>query len=203
SRWCDRIVSVSQFHRSWALELGICVPSQIEAIPNGITPQARREEVERGDLRRELGVGDRELCILSVARLAADKGLASLVQAAEILRSGERNFRVVIAGDGPVRAELEQLARDRGVTDVVTFLGFREDVPELLHAADLVVLPSLREGLSISLLEAMAAGKPIIASSIGSHREVAAQADMAMLGAPREPETGGQTMRVPLGKPLR
>lgn len=203
SRWCDRIVSVSQFHRSWALELGICGPSQIEAIPNGITPQARREQVERADLRRELGVGDRELCILSVARLAADKGLANLIQAAEILRSGERNFRVVIAGDGPVRAALEQLARDRGVTDVVTFLGFREDVPELLHAADLVVLPSLREGLSISLLEAMAAGKPIIASSIGSHREVAAQSEMALLVPPADPETLAKTIRELTGNPLR
>jgi ribosomal protein S18 acetylase RimI-like enzyme len=94
--------------------------------------------------------------------------------------------RVVIAGDGPARAALEDLARARGVADRVTFLGFREDIADLLAAADLVVLPSLREGMSMSLLEAMAAGKPIIMTSIGSNREVADQAEMALLVPPAD-----------------
>jgi glycosyltransferase involved in cell wall biosynthesis/ribosomal protein S18 acetylase RimI-like enzyme len=189
ARWCDRIVSVSQFHRGWALELGICGPAQIEAIPNGITPQARKVTLERGTLRRNLGVGDQELFILSVARLAPDKGLANLIEAAAILRPGERKFHVVIAGDGPGRAQLERLVRKLGLSDLVTFLGFRQDVDQLLTAADLVVLPSLREGLSISLLEAMAAAKPIIATSIGSHRELVSQGEIARLVPPADPKT--------------
>ena len=127
-----------------------------------------------------------EFVVLSMARLAADKGLEYLIEAAAMLPRNGRRIQIVIAGDGPARQRLERLAIERGVTDRVTFLGFREDVGDLLAASDLVVLPSLREGLSIALLEAMAAGKPIIATSIGSQREVASQADMARLVPPAD-----------------
>jgi glycosyltransferase involved in cell wall biosynthesis len=121
-----------------------------------------------------------------MARLARDKGLEYLIAAATILLRTGLQFRIVIAGDGPVRARLEELTRNLGVADRVKFLGFREDVSDLLAACDLVVLPSLREGLSIALLEAMAAGKPIIATSIGSHRELVGQAEIARLVAPAD-----------------
>ncbi len=186
SRWCHRLVSVSEFHRRWALELSICSQAQIQAIPNGITPVAPRDHFEPAGLRGQLGAGEGDVLILSPGRLAAGKGIEYLIEAAAMLPRGGPKYRVVIAGDGPARLGLERLANDRGVSDLVTFLGFRDDVSELLAASDLVVLPSLREGLSISLLEAMAAGKPIIASSIGSHREVASQAAMALLVPPAD-----------------
>ena len=185
SRWCDRIVSVSEFHRRWALELGMCKPREILAIPNGIA-DLPNPTVPPAELRRRLGATDRDLVILSMARLAPDKGLEYLITAASLLLRTERQFRIVIAGDGPVRARLEELTRNLGVADRVNFLGFREDVSDLLAACDLVVLPSLREGLSIALLEAMAAGKPIIATSIGSHRELVCQAEIARLVAPAD-----------------
>jgi glycosyltransferase involved in cell wall biosynthesis len=121
-----------------------------------------------------------------MARLAPDKGLEYLITAATLLLRTERRFRIVIAGDGPERARLEELTRNLGVADRVNFLGFREDISDLLAACDLVVLPSLREGLSIALLEAMAAGKPIVATSIGSHRELACQAEIARLVPPAD-----------------
>ena len=133
-----------------------------------------------------MGARHGDLVILSMARLAPDKGLEYLIEAATILPRTGRRIRIVIAGDGPERDRLEQLAGRLGVTDRVVFLGFREDVGDLLAASDLVVLPSLREGLSIALLEAMAAGKPIVATSIGSQREVASHADMARLVRPAD-----------------
>ena len=75
SGWCDRIVSVSEFHRAWAIELGMCRPGQITAIPNGIADVGRNREVGLAELRREMGAGHGDLVILSMARLAADKGL--------------------------------------------------------------------------------------------------------------------------------
>lgn len=181
ARWCHRIVSVSEFHQRWAVDLRICPLRQIQAIPNGITPAPRSDQCEPAVLRREFGLGESDVMILSFARLVADKGLAYLIEAAAMLRQRGLRYRVLIAGDGPERARLERLVRSLRLCEEVILLGFRDDIGDLLAASDVVVLPSLREGLSISMLEAMAAGKPIIASSIGSHRELASQADMARL----------------------
>jgi glycosyltransferase involved in cell wall biosynthesis len=186
SRWCDRIVSVSEFHRLWALELRICDTSKIVAIPNGIAALPK-PELAPGVLRRVLGIREQEFLILSMSRLARDKGLEHLIDAAAILTRYETCFKVVIAGDGPIRAQLEERVRDLGVADRVVFVGFREDIADLLAASDLIVLPSLREGLSIALLEAMAAGRAIVATSIGSHRELASQAKIAWLVPPSDP----------------
>jgi glycosyltransferase involved in cell wall biosynthesis len=187
SRWCHRIVSVSEFHRHWAIQLGICRPEHIVAIPNGIVELSRHETVSQVELRRELGAESGDFLILSIARLAADKGLKHLIQAVAMLPRTGRRIHIAIAGDGPARDQLVLLARRLDVSDRCRFIGFREDVGDLLAATDLVVLPSLREGLSISLLEAMAAGKPIIATSIGSQREVAAHGAMAWLVPPGDP----------------
>ena len=127
-----------------------------------------------------------DFVILSMARLAPDKGLEYLIEAASILPRTGRRLQFVIAGDGPHRDHLERLAATLGVSDRVKFLGFREDVADLLAASDLIALPSLREGLSIALLEAMAAARPIVATSIGSQREVAAHAEMALLVPPAD-----------------
>jgi glycosyltransferase involved in cell wall biosynthesis len=186
SRWCDRIVTVSEFHRTWAIELGMSDPQRIVAIPNGIADIARTRRASLADVRHEMGAGPDDLVILSMARLAPDKGLEYLIEAASILPRVGRRMQFVIAGDGPHRDHLEYLASARGVSDRVKFLGFREDVGDLLAATDLIVLPSLREGLSIALLEAMAAARPIIATSIGSQREVAAHAEMARLVPPSD-----------------
>jgi glycosyltransferase involved in cell wall biosynthesis/ribosomal protein S18 acetylase RimI-like enzyme len=188
SSWCDRIVSVSEFHRGWALDLAICDPSKILAIPNGICPRPLPGDFDAVRLRRELDLESGGIVILTVARLAADKGIDDLIRAAALLPRGRCRYRILIAGDGPQRSRLERMVRENGVEDRVTLLGFRSDIGELLAASDLVVLPSVREGHSFTLFEAMAAGKPIIASSIGSNREVAAQAEVARLVPPGNPD---------------
>lgn len=181
SSWCDRIVSVSEFHRDWAIRLGICGSSKILAIPNGIGELGRSPGSDSQALRSRLGLQPGDLMVLNVARLVPDKGLEYLIEAAAMFPQDQPRIRIVIAGDGSGRRQLERLALDRGVADRVIFLGFRGDIGDLLAAADLVVLPSLREGLSISLLEAMAAGKAIVATSIGSHREVVSRGEAAWL----------------------
>lgn len=184
THWCDRIVSVSEFHRDWAIQLGICTSPKIMAIPNGVTEAARNRRVRLAELRSQLGAQPGELLILSISRLAADKGIDHLIEAVALLPPTAGHVRGVIAGDGPESETLKRLANTLGVADRVTFTGFREDVGDLLAACDIVTVPSLREGLSMALLEAMAASKPIIATSIGSQREVASRGEMALLVPP-------------------
>jgi glycosyltransferase involved in cell wall biosynthesis len=182
---CDRIVSVSEFHRRWAIDLRICKAWKILTIPNGIADKGLPHAAPPA-LRSRLGVSPKEIMILTMARLVPEKGLEYLIEAAAQLRLAAPQCKTVIAGDGPARCRLERLMWELGVSDRVTFLGYRQDVDELLAACDLIVLPSLREGLSISLLEAMAAGKPIVASRIGSHVEVLSQANTAKLVTPAD-----------------
>jgi len=189
AQWCGRIISVSEFHRDWAIRLGICDPDRIIAIANGIAEPRRNPSGDPAQIRYSLGAESGDLLILSVSRLAADKGLEYLIQAAAMFPAAGRRIRVAIAGDGPARETLEQLAASLGINDRISFLGFRDDIGDLLAASDMVVLPSIREGLSISLLEAMAAGKPIVATSIGSQREVASRGEMACLVPPADTQS--------------
>ena len=171
SSWCDAVVACSEFHGKWGAELGMAPRRKLRAVPNGISrpmPTFPREQV-----RRSLGIGEDEFAVFCPSRIAASKGIDDLLRAAAILKPRMNGrFHVYIAGEGPVEETCKRLAAGLDVNDVVTFLGFRTDVPNLLEAADAVALPSFREGLSISLLEAMSASKPIVAVDIGSNREV-------------------------------
>jgi glycosyltransferase involved in cell wall biosynthesis len=185
AHWCDAIVCVSQFHRDWALKLKIGTPAKVIAIPNGLAPQRAAVTKPRAEVRKELGLADGELAILSAGRIARQKGFEYLIRAAaELVSRLDRPFRVLIAGEGELLDSLQGLCRNLRVDQRVTFLGFRNDLGNLLSAADLVVLPSLWEGLSIALLEAMAAGKPIVTTRIGSNLEVVRNEETALLVEP-------------------
>jgi glycosyltransferase involved in cell wall biosynthesis len=185
ARWCDRIVAVSEFHREWALQLGIGRPGQVISIPNGVPAERTVPTSSSADVRRALGIGD-AFMVFASGRLAPQKGIEYLVRAAPRVREAIPGARIVVAGDGPLEDRLAQLSGELGVEDTMQFIGFRADIAELLGAADLVVLPSLWEGLSISLLEAMAAAKPIVTTTLGSNREVTNDGAAARLVPPKD-----------------
>jgi glycosyltransferase involved in cell wall biosynthesis len=194
ARWCDRIVTVSEYQRDWALRVGIGSPDQVIAIPNGVPIERAEPRRSRAEVRAELGVED-AFMILSTGRLAEQKGLEYLIRAAALLRRDVPAARIVLAGDGPLGPELVKLVASQGVEDVVGMLGHRSDIGDLLAASDLVVLPSLWEGLSISLLEAMAAARPVVTTSIGSNREVTNDGEAAVLVPPKDPESLAAAIR--------
>lgn len=145
--------------------------SLFATVANGVELPEDIDAAERAALRGELGVPGGRAMGLFVGRLVPVKNLPCLVRALASLPVAERPW-IVLAGEGPLRDELKQLAILTGVTDDICFLGERRDVTRLMQAADFLVLPSRFEGQSNAVLEAMAAGCPVIASNVGGTPEL-------------------------------
>jgi glycosyltransferase involved in cell wall biosynthesis len=151
-------------------------PHKIEVIRNGIDIE-RFQQRPDPELRRALAAGSDDVVFVTTARLDLQKGLDVLLRAAKVVEGA----RFVIAGAGAERARLESQAAALGVHERVQFLGHRADVPALLAAADAFVLPSLFEGTPLALLEAMAAGKPIVTSAIPGTDEIVTDGETGLL----------------------
>jgi glycosyltransferase involved in cell wall biosynthesis len=183
--WCNHLVTVSNFHRDWALSLNIGNKEKNISIPNGIKEPAGCNAEERLRIRQEFNVQTEQPLVVSAGRLAAGKGLEELLAAMIILRErGSVIPRVLLPGTGPLAVSLLDEVSRLGLQDVVVFPGFRSDIGALLAAADIVVLPSHREGLSIALLEAMATRRPIIATAISSNLEATSGGKCARIVQP-------------------
>jgi glycosyltransferase involved in cell wall biosynthesis len=133
--------------------------------------------------------------VLTVARLDAQKGIPVLLDAV----ASVPDAAFVVAGDGPDRAALEARAVSLGLADRVRFLGHRRDVASLLAAADVLVLPSLYEGLPLSVLEAMIAGVPVIATAVGGTDEVVRDGETGTLVPPGDASALAAAIRRVLG----
>jgi len=118
-----------------------------------------------------------------VGRLGQEKGHQHLLKAATLVPQAT----FVIAGEGPLRESLEAQAKQLGIDGRVKFLGHREDIQDLLAICDVFVLPSLSEGLPVSVLEAMAASKPVVASAVGGNKEVVIHGETGLLVPPADP----------------
>ena len=167
---------------------GVCAKAMV--IPNGVDLDRRASAIDRAHVRDRLGVPEECFLIGTMGRVHPVKGHADLVAAAaKLARDGSGPFQVIIAGYpvNPWATELAGLARTLGVERLVHFLGHRSDVPELLAAMDVFVLPSHSEGMPNALLEAMAAGKPVVATRVGGSAEVIRDGKNGLLVAPQDP----------------
>jgi glycosyltransferase involved in cell wall biosynthesis len=135
--------------------------------------------------------------VFTAARLHAQKGHRFLLQAATLVPDA----MFVLAGDGPDRDELEMQAQRLGLGDRVLFLGYRQDIADLLATCDVFVLPSLYEGLPLSILEAMAAGRPVICSAIGGSNEAVSNGDTGLLVQPGNPTELARAINMMLSNP--
>ena len=150
--------------------VGVGKPGQFEVIPLGIDLSSfMRADEECTALRAEIHAEDDELLIAFVGRLTEIKNIPLLLEAArDYTRESETpKARFLLVGDGHLRGQLEEMAREMNLEDIVVFLGNRNDVDIVYAGADIVALTSLNEGTPLSLIEAMASGRPVISTAVG------------------------------------
>lgn len=170
----DEVVAVSTAVQRCLSEQAGVERSAVRVIPNGIdTRRFRPDPAGRATMRHALGIEDHAVVIGVIARLVPLKGHRDLLDALAMARRAARvPLRLLVVGDGPARTALEAHAAQLGLGDVVTFLGERRDTDALLAAMDVYALPSLSEGMNLTLLEATAAGLPIVATNVGGNPEI-------------------------------
>ena len=198
TRCVDQYIAVSGAV-SHQLQQTFNVPGQkIRVIHNGI-PSAHFARQPDPKLKAELSRGKTLPIVLTVARLDRQKGHSTLFAA--IRQVHDATF--VLAGDGPEKDALAALAYESGIQDRVIFLGDRRDIPELLACCDLFVLPSIYEGLPLSILEAMAAGKAVVATAVGGTPEIVIDGETGVLVPPGDPAALAGAIQSLLSDPNR
>ena len=153
-------------------------PGQVHTIVHGIDLDTVRAHAERGPARDELGVNDDDVVVMCVANLRREKALDELVEAARQALSVSPRLRFVSVGQGPLAADLDRWIEDAGIGDRFVALGYRTDVARLLSAADIFTLSSHHEGLPVALMEALALGLPVVATTAGGVPDAAGDAGL-------------------------
>jgi glycosyltransferase involved in cell wall biosynthesis len=200
-RWAFRssaaTVAVSEdTKRHLAKELSLS-DSVLRVVPNGVPARPGN----RTATRAALGIPDDQVLLLAVGSLVPRKGHAVLIEALSTIGAGP--WMLAIAGGGAEKDRLEALAASKGLTAHVKILGHREDVPDLLAATDVFVMPSLWEGLPLALLEAMLAGKPVIASRTSGIPEAVTDGVDGILTTPGDVAELASALRGVLADPAR
>jgi len=189
--WCarhaDHVIAVSAATRRIMIDVEHVPAERISVVQNGIEALAVPRTEDVALLRRELALESRPVCLV-LARLHEEKGHLVLFEAIPRVLESVRDVLFLLAGDGPHRARFEDAVRQKGLGGAVRFLGRRDDVPELLAVASLLVLPSLAESFGFVLVEAMSVGVPVVASATGGVAEIV--------------EDGGNGLLVPPGQPI-
>ena len=183
-RMTDRLIAPCASQQALTLQERIVPACRIAVIPNGIRPEDFVVSVDRQEYRRSLGVPADATLLGSVAALVPQKGLETLVRAVAAVRRERPAVHLAVAGQWPLQPQLERLASKLDPAGGIHFLGQRDDVPQLLAALDLFVLPSLWEGMPYSLLEAGAAGVPVVATDIPGNADLIVPGETGLLARP-------------------
>ncbi len=187
----SRILAISEAVRQAMLDRGEAPSRKITVVPNGISAP---DPAGPAETRRRLGIAANTPLVVCAARLEREKDIASLVSAMGIVQKTVPEVRCLVAGAGSEKAALEEQIERLNLSERVTLLGFRADATALMAAADVFVLPSLAEPFGLVLLEAMALGRPVVATQAGGPLEIVVDGETGFLVPPSSPEALANAM---------
>lgn len=207
SRLVDRVTVVSAETQTFCVSEQRMRADKLVFIANGVAA-ARFDPRQwppaaRLALRQALGVDREARLLICVGRLDAVKGQATLLRALVQVAAAQPAVLLLLAGDGPERPRLTALAAELGVADRVRLLGARDDVPRLLALGELFVLPSLQEGMPNAVLEAMAAGLPVVGTAVGGVPELVVDGETGVLVPPGDATALADALLALLAAPAR
>ncbi len=181
-RPCDRVVAVGQAVRQALIDNEGISSARIAVIYNGVPLRDHDGTADqRGSVRQELGLSDSDFLILTVARLDKIKDHATAIRTLARAVTACPQTRLVVVGDGAERDNIRQEIRRRGMERWIQMLGERHDVSRLLRATDAFLLTSVSEGIPVTIIEAMDAGLPVVATNVGGVAEVVEQGSTGLL----------------------
>lgn len=185
----DKIITVSKSLRKRVLEKGKIEGSKVIVINAGVRPLPGGAIASRRilNVKDMLALNTAAPLIVTVGSLHSQKGIKYLLTAATHVLREFPNAQFLIVGDGPQKHELDIVAEKSGIHKRVTFTGWRDDARDIMAAADIIVLPSMIEGMPYSILEAMAAGKPVVSTLTGGIPEVLIDRETGFLVPPKKP----------------
>ncbi|MBC8554277.1 MAG: glycosyltransferase [Candidatus Brocadiales bacterium] len=184
----DGIICVSDVVKKFANETQGIDTKKLVTIYNGIENLRSVSRKETSALRKELGIPIDHSVIGVIAQFSEKKGFGYLIRSASILLKCRKDVNFLLVGDGTIMGDMKQLCHNLKIEKNVIFAGERSDIPEMLSLIDIFVLPSIREGLPLAILEAMACGKPVIATNVGGVPEVVKNGINGILVQPQDPE---------------
>jgi glycosyltransferase involved in cell wall biosynthesis len=203
ARFADRVVFNSAAGLPEAIRREGIRPEQAVHIPNGVAIPAPVPPERVAALRQSLGIGNTATVLGTVGRLSPPKGHDILLAALPSVLARHPDTILWLVGDGPLRNSLERQAKTLGIAEKVRFLGSRDDVPELLAAIDLVIQPSRFEGMPNAVMEAMAAGKPVVATDVDAVPTLITDGEDGWLTEPEHPVHLAETILQALESPHR
>lgn len=201
TRLVTRVIAVSRGAADFLVH-GKGYPAwKIVVIPNGRDLTRFAPGLHRETVRKELGIDRGAPLVCVVGRLETQKGHVYLLDAWPDVVRTHPDARLLVVGDGSLREALVEQSRRRGVADSVIFTGFRADVPRILDAIDVLALPSLHEGMPLTVIEAAAAGRPVVATAVDGTPEVVRNGETGYLVPPAEPRALARALLAMLGDP--
>jgi len=193
-KFTDHYVAVSEALKKEGIQNRILTSNKITVIHNGIELRNYNKNFNVIQKKKELGIEMSRTIIGTVTRFEPQKAIHDFLVSVSYVKKTYPDIKVVIAGDGPLRREIEKLINDLKLNDNITLLGWRNDVPEILAVLDIFCQSSLWEGCPMVLLEAMAVGKPIIATDVGGVKEIVEDDNTGILVPPADPKAMGDAI---------